>query len=109
MNKEDTYNLGANLTHALIKKWLRRDGESPRFAFPPKEVALIADLRDVGKNLARNDSARGLVDHLIDQVVFQTGQAPTAMMLLIILEDLGQSVERLSFSELGIKLPRGAS
>lgn len=104
--KEDTYNLGANLTHALIKEWLEKVPEPPRFAFAPEGVALIADLRDIGAKLAGNDSARALVDHLIDCVVNVTGQAPTAMMLLVILEDLGQPIERVSLTELGLKVPR---
>lgn len=107
--KEDTYNEGAELTFALMKRWFSRlapGEEAPRFAFPPKEIALLADLRDIGKRLARNGPAQRLVDHLIDQVVFATGQAPTAMMLRVMLEELGQPIEWVSCSELGLKVPQ---
>lgn len=109
MTKEDTYNQGVDLTFALMRQWFARlapGEEPPRFAFPPKEIALIADLRDVGDRLARNGSAQRLVEHLIDQVVFITGEAPTAMMLRVMLEELGQQIEWVSPSELGLKVPR---
>ncbi len=101
-SQRETYELGAKLTHALVKEWLEKVPEPPRFAFPPKEVALIADLRDVGPKLARNHSAQQLVDHLIELVVAVTGQAPTAMMLRVILDDLGQPIEWVPLSELGL-------
>lgn len=107
MNSErESYDRGATLTFGLVKQWLTTEPEKPRFAFPPKEIALLADLRDIGKKLARNDSARRLVDHLIVWVVGATGNAPTAMMLRMVLEVLKQPIERVSLSDLGLEVPR---
>lgn len=78
--------------------------EVPRFAFPPAEIALIADLRDIGEQLARNDSARGLVAELVRWVVERTGEAPTAMMLLMSLEVAEIPIERVALSELGLNV-----
>jgi hypothetical protein len=100
-----SYNRGAELTHVIIKEWVA-SGETPRFAFPPREIALVADLRDIGKRLARNDSALRLVDQLIRVVVHITGSAPTAMMLRVVLEMLDQPIEWVAASELGLQVPR---
>ena len=106
MSTRDTYNQGAAAAFGFIKGWLEKTGEAPRFAFPPKDIALIADLRDIGQRLARNESARRLVDELNEAVLQLTGQAPTAMMLRVILEELEQPIEWVAPSELGLKVPR---
>jgi hypothetical protein len=98
---DDNYERGAEITFAIVRDW---KGGPPRFAFPPKGVALIADLRDIGQRLARNDAARELVTLLIKRSVERTGHAPTAMMLLVVLEKLGRPIERVSLSELGLKV-----
>ena len=79
-------------------------GEAPRFAFPPKEIVLLADLRDIGERLARNEGARRLLALVIKRCVERTGQAPTAMMLRVVLEELGIEVDQVSLGELGISL-----
>lgn len=96
----DIYNAGAELTWRIVQAW---QGERPRFAFPPREVALVADLRDCGHILAKNEAATKLVALLIDHGVKETGQAPTAMMLRVVLESVGIPIEYQSLSELGIK------
>lgn len=108
--RDDTYERGARLTLRLIQDWLREDiDEPPLFQFPPKEVALLADLRDIGQKLAVNDSAHRLVDHLIKRVVERTGQAPTTMMLRIALEVAGLRWQDCTLDELGLSgvLPAG--
>lgn len=102
--RRDTYELGAQLTHAIVKAWIEK-ADPVRFAFPPREIALVADLRQVGQKLARNESARQLVDQLNEHVVSVTGHAPTAMMLRVILEDLGVEIEWVPPSELGLQVP----
>jgi hypothetical protein len=91
-----TYEAGAELTAKMIREW--RGGQL-RFAFPPREVALLADLRDIGHRLARNDAARELVNQLIERCVEATGQAPTAMMLRVILEMEGHAIDWRPLSE----------
>lgn len=93
------YERGAQITYDVVASWR---GAPPLFAFPPKEYALLADLRDIGQRLARNDGARDLLQLLIKRCVERTGQAPTAMMLQVVLETLGHPIERVSLSELGL-------
>ncbi len=100
----DSYKRAAELTYRLVRGW---KGETLRFAFPPKEIALIADLRDIGNRLARNDSARSMVALIIKRCVERHGEAPTAMMLRVSLEMAGLPIETVSLSELG--LPVGTS
>lgn len=97
---ERNYEAGAELTYKLVRDWT---GEAPRFAFPPKEIALDADLRDIGDNLARNDGARELTALLVKRCVERTGQSPTVMMLRVVLEELGIEVEYVALGELGIQ------
>jgi len=99
--REETYELGARLTYALIRDWCKHDAR-PTFRFPPREYALLADLRDIGDRLAVDDSARRLVKHLVETVVAGTGQAPTAMMLRVILDDLGIPILWVSLEQLGL-------
>lgn len=83
--------------------WTHADGP-PVFRFPPKDVALLADLRDCGEKLAVNQSARDLVAKLVVDVVQATGQAPTAMMLRVILEELAIPIRWVALEELGLSL-----
>lgn len=101
MTERESYERGAQLTYELVLGWAHREGP-PVFAFPPRDVAVLADLRDIGAKLARNDSARELVTHLIDQVVEATGQAPTAMMLRVVLEEVGYPIQWVPLEELGL-------
>lgn len=98
MNRKDrdNYEAGAELTSKIIREWR---GGLLHFAFPPRDVALVADLRDIGHRLARNDAARELVKQLIDRCVGQTGQAPTAMMLRVVLEMEGHAIDWRPLSE----------
>lgn len=101
----DAYERGAGITFLFVKRWLEDPAlEQPRFAFPPKEYALLADLRDIGTRLARNDGARQLVALLIKRCVERTGEAPTAMMLRVVLEQLGHPIEWVSLSALGLNV-----
>lgn len=98
-SRDEDYERGAAITYNIVRDW---KGEAPRFAFPPKEIALLADLRDIGERLARNEGARKLTALLIKRCVERTGQAPTVMMLRVILDELGIEVEYVSLGELGI-------
>lgn len=95
------YELGAELTYQLVLSWTHPEGP-PLFRFPPKDVALLADLRDIGEKLAVNQSARELVAKLILDVVDAAGQAPTAMMLRVCLEETGHPIEWVTLAELGL-------
>lgn len=96
-----SYELGAQLTYQTVLLWTHAEGP-PVFRFPPKDIALVADLRDCGEKLAVNQSARDLVAKLVTDVVANTGQAPTAMMLRVILEEIGHPIEWVELSELGL-------
>jgi hypothetical protein len=102
VNVPPSWELGAELTYQVVRRW---KGEQPRFAFPPKGVVLVADLRDVvGRPFARNQSARELLEHVIKRCIEETGESPTVLMLEIVLERAGIPIERVSLSELGLKV-----
>lgn len=99
MTPAESYLRGSLVTLAIVSDWT---GAPPLFAFPPAEIGLLGDLRDIGARLARNDAARELLALLIAQCVGKTGHAPTAMMLLAALNMTGIAVERVSLSALGL-------
>jgi len=103
LRRDESYERGARLTFVVVKMWLEDPRlKLPRFRFPPRDIALIGDLRDIGQRLAVNDGARELLAHLIKRSIERTGNAPTAMMLRGVLEELGHPIEVVSLSELGI-------
>ncbi len=95
------YERGCELTYQIVLQWTHRDGP-PQFRFPPRDVALCADLRSVGTKLAVNDSARDLVAKLIVDVKRETGEAPTAMMLRVVLRLCGLPIQWVPIEELGL-------
>jgi hypothetical protein len=99
MTARETYEKGAELTYQIVLAWTHPEGP-PLFAFPPKDFAVLADLRDVGEKLARNESARQLLNSLIVQVVGGCGEAPTAMMLRVCLEKAGHPIKWVPLAEL---------
>jgi hypothetical protein len=99
MTARESYEKGAELSLAIVRTWTHPEG-APVFRFPPRDYALLADLRDVGTKLAKNESARDLLNRLIVEVVRSTGQAPTAMMLRVILEECGIPIEWVPLAEL---------
>jgi hypothetical protein len=99
MTARETYEKGTELTYQIVRAWTHPEGP-PLFAFPPKDFALLADLRDVGEKLTRNESARQLLNSLIVQVVAATGEAPTAMMLRVCLEMAGCQIRWVPLAEL---------
>jgi hypothetical protein len=100
MSRRDNYERGAQRLYELVRDW---DGEPPRFAFPPKEFALIADLRQVGHQLALNDGARELVRLAITVGLAEFDSVPTTIMR-VVLEMLGRPIEWRSLSELGFDM-----
>lgn len=101
--RAESYERGCQITFNIVRDWT---GERPLFAFPPKEIALLADLGDVGQRLCRNEGARQLLAHLLKRCRERTGMAPTAMMLRVVLEELKIPVEHVSLSELGLPVGR---
>jgi len=108
----DDYNAGANLTYEIVGAYKIR---APRFRFPPRDIALIASIADVGDNLAVNTAARDLVAFLIAECDRRKlGDYPTVMMLRTCLEMHRVEIDFVPFEDLGIAggaspfpLPRG--
>jgi len=98
-NAPDGYERGCNILLAIVQGWT---GEPPRFAFPPKGVVLIADLRGIGDKLCRNDGARHLLAFAIRRCLERTGQAPTSLMLEVVLDVAHVPYERVPLEELGL-------
>lgn len=92
------YERGCTLTVEVVNRFKPR---GPAFAFPPRDIAFIASLADVGEKLARNDVARELVVALLAACV-RLDDAPTVMMLRVALEVAGIPISYVSFEELGI-------
>lgn len=99
--RAESYERGAQIVLNLVRDW---SGEPPRFRFPPREIALLADLRDVGQRLALNDGASELVELLVKRCLERTGQAPTALMLRVVLEQLHIPIETVPLSSLGLSV-----
>jgi hypothetical protein len=99
--KQGSYDEGANLTYELVGRF---KAFAPLFAMPPKEIALLASLADVGKTLARNGAAHWLVDELLTECDRRRlSDYPTVMMLRITLEMHNIPIMVVPFAELGIK------
>lgn len=75
--------------------------EPPLFALPPKAIALVGDLGDVGRRLARNAPALALVDFV---ATLSGKDRPTVMMLQAVLEERGIAIERCTLTELGLQV-----
>lgn len=76
----------------------------PEFWFPPREIALLASIADVGKNIARNDAARELIAQLMKECDRRKlNDYPTVMMLLTALDYHGIPFKHVPFEELGIR------
>lgn len=99
---DDTYERGAKITVAIVAGWT---GPEPRFAFPPKEIGLIADLSEIGEKLARNNAARELLALLIKRCRERTGQVPTVIMLQVALDMSGIPTETVPLSDLKLPTP----
>lgn len=101
MKREDrNYELGAELTYRVLERFKLF---GPEFQFPPPEIALLASVADVGKYLARNETARVVIRELMsDCDRLKLGDYPTAMMLLVCLEEHDIPIKRVPFEELGI-------
>lgn len=98
---DEGYANAVRLVAKLIEQWLATH-EAPKFRFPG--VPMIADLRDIGKQLALNDSARELVAHLNKRLIERTGHAPTLMQLKATLEVFGVATETCSMGALGLNV-----
>jgi hypothetical protein len=95
-----SYELGAQLTFRVLERFKMF---GPEFQFPPPDIALIASIADVGKYLARNETARVVIRELMSECDrLQLGDYPTAMMLRVCLEQLDIPIKWVPFAELGI-------
>lgn len=100
MNVPRDYEAGAQLTVDVVGRFAEH---GPEFAMPPREVALLASLTDVGKYLARNDVARSLLLALEAECLRRKLEDfPTAMMLRVALEHHGIEPQWMPFDQLGI-------
>lgn len=80
------------------------DEEPPRFAFLPDEMACLIplDINGFGRRLARNATARMLVDLLLMFADARGLEPPTYMMLRAFVEATGVAVEIVGPSDLGL-------
>lgn len=104
MNRAESYETGARLTFELVGRFKIFGSGRPEFAMPPRELALIASLADVGKQLARNDAARELLSQILKECDRRKlDDYPTVMMLRTALEHYGIPITWVAFEELGLK------
>ncbi len=99
--KRRSYNQACELVYELVVRWKPR---APDFVFPPRDIAFVAGLDDVGEYLARNDAARELLAALISESRRRLGEAPTVMMLRAALELQQIPFALVPFAELGIEV-----
>lgn len=94
-----------DMTYEVVRRFHLLHTQA-RFAFPPREIALLASLADIGHRLCRNGNARALVNELLAESTRRGHRDfPTAMMLRVVLDQLGISWEPVPLSELGLKVP----
>ncbi len=98
--KRRSYNQACELTYELVVRWKPR---APEFVFPPRDIAFVAGLDEVGEYLARNDAARELLAAIVSESRRRLGEAPTVMMLSAALELAEIPFARVPFAELGMK------
>lgn len=98
---EVTYELGGQLTYRVLERFKIF---VPEFQFPPRDVALIASIADVGKYIARNETARVVLRELMAECDrLKLPDYPTAMMLRVCLEELDIPIKWLeTVADLGI-------
>jgi hypothetical protein len=113
MDVSESYKLGAELAADLMGQFIMFElADVPMFAMPPKEIALIASIDEIGEYLVRNDSARELVGMLVREFKGRKQvDCPTVMILRACLDMYGIPINYVSsFEELGIPgkfLPMG--
>jgi hypothetical protein len=99
------YQQGAQLVYEVVGRFKIFGSGVPEFLFPPKGVALLASLKDVGANLANNDAARDLLAGIFaDWEARELADWPTAMMLQVCLEAHEIPIKRVPFEELGLRV-----
>lgn len=75
-------------------------GYLPHFRMPPKGIALVAGLDQIGHRLAVNDDAHAIIALALEGVPIQ--KVATVTMLAVVLEKNEVEVEYVGLSELGI-------
>lgn len=94
------YEETCQMTWELVSAWTTFHG-APAFAYPPAGIALIAALPDVKRMLTRNDSARMLCDALAAETKRRRlADEPTAMMILVSLQQAEIPIERVALQRL---------
>jgi hypothetical protein len=92
------------MTQACIN-WKHDNKPLPRFALPHRDVVIFGSLDEHGHRVARDASARELVE-LFKKIGLDVGGAtPTLLMLEAALVLGAMPIERVSLSELGVPTP----
>jgi hypothetical protein len=103
MSKQEIgYHQAAEMTLEIVREFRMFGSGRPDFVAPSRRIGLIADLRDVGKYVARNDAARELLAKLQKAFARADVPPPTLMMLLVALDMCGIPAKEVPFEELGI-------
>lgn len=102
---EDGYRETCEMTMDVVE---RAKSSGPKFRFPPRDVALIASISDVGGRLAENTAAAELLAALEAETLRRKlADFPTAMMLRGALELTGIPIRFVSLEEFGLSAPPG--
>lgn len=98
------YELGCQLTYEVVGQFKIFGSGVPLFAMTSKEIAILASIKNVGHQLARNTAAHELINRLCEEADRREyGDYPTVMMLRLCLEKYEIPIQELPFQELGIK------
>lgn len=96
---------GAEATLALLRAWLEAnpDRERPRFRFPPRDIAVLGSMKDIGYRLALNETARELVAGWLElKEALGLNDYATVMMVRTALDMTGIEWETCGLTDLGL-------
>lgn len=95
------YNRTAEVTFQLMRAFLAKSAEAPRFALLDRDIALMVSMLDHGHKFARNAAAHELVN-LFVRMTCELGlrDGPTYMMVRTCVEMLGLPHDVVTVDEL---------
>lgn len=99
MNPPKDYAAGAEMMLDIVGRFRELE---PLFALPPKNVALIASVLEVGRYIARNQAARTMLLAVASETHRRSLPEPTVMMLRVALEHHGIEPLYVPLASLGI-------